>query len=91
MDDQEFRQHVVGALGRIDGQLVGVNERLDGFHASIHGNGREGLAERVAKLEERTPPGSGVGTKGAVGISAIMGGLMTALLAYLSKVTGIEP
>ena len=91
MDEQEFQQQVVSSLGEIKGRLGGIDDRLDGFHTAIHGNGREGLAERVAKLEERTPPGSGVGAKGTVGISATMSAIVTAVLAYLSSLTGIKP
>jgi|GEM_PF-5232629 hypothetical protein len=54
MDDQEFRDTVVGSLARIEEQGKSHGRRITALENDVLGNGDSGLKERITTLEERS-------------------------------------
>ena len=54
MDEQEFREDVIGRLSRIEIHVKGLNRRMADAEDDLHGNGDRGLRERLTVLETRS-------------------------------------
>ena len=83
MQEAEFREHVVAALARIETDVGGLRRDVDDVRDDLYGNGDSGLKERMATLEERSPPSR----KGVAAWAGGLGGVLGSVAGFfLSKV-----
>jgi len=77
---------IKSTLDRAEERSAIINETVRDHHVAIHGNGKDGLLVRVAKLEATGGGVDRLSVKGMVGLVAAVGGLAAAVGGVMAAI-----